>query len=342
MRHIALALGLLLSPPQLSQAELLFEFTFNDAGPTTQMTERSALDWTLSFQNQDGSPADLHGSLGSGVSGQPFDRAFDNTASTGMGSGESGGRATVATASLPECQSFTLSGWLRTAAVPIGGFARIFYWDATDQIYGRMNGVLRLAVNSEGVNSEAAFLPTNEWVFFAATYDGTLTQDNVRFYHGSLTQPVTAGAPQTLPAGALQVGGGPFTIGNNSPDSTPTQPFDGWLDNFRMHGGTGHSGLLALAELESLRAADAQGTAPSLRVRTSLEWMPPSIAAPSQWTIVSWTIPGYRHQLQQSNDFTGWNDVLESAFDGDGAQHEWKVPLSATPTFYRLKTEPLP
>lgn len=95
---------------QVSAAELLFEFNFNDAGPVTQMSERSTALWELQFEDQAGDPADWHGELGSGVSGLSRDRAFDNRASTGMGSGESGGRALVLDGAFPEVDSLTLSG----------------------------------------------------------------------------------------------------------------------------------------------------------------------------------------------------------------------------------------
>lgn len=322
-------------------AELLLEYTFNDSGPVTRGTERSAWDWPLEFQTQAGDPADWHGAAGSGVSGQPADRAFDNTASDQMGSGGSGGRAWGNPGVPPAQDSVTFSGWFRTQDVPVGAFGRLFFWDGRSELYAYPETGLYLSVgNNRSIGSDLVYPEVGEWVFFAASFDGTQATDNVRFWKGTRTSPVIAAGVRTLPEGAFEAPYATFAIGNSFSYSSPTQPFDGWLDNLRFHGGTGSSGVLDQAELEALRKADVAGEAPVIRIRVNLavELVP---GPPAELQFSWWSVGGYDYQLQRSTGLSSWEDVPSVQVTGDGTRQSRSLAsLPAAPTFYRLKVTP--
>lgn len=324
-------------------AELLLEFTFDDSSPTTEVTERSLWDWPLGFQSQEGAPADWHGALGSGVSGQPADRAFDNSAATGMGSGESGGRALGHPQDTELLDSLTLSGWFRTVDRVIGSFGRLFFWDGPQQVYAYPDNSLDFAAgNNRSVHSDAAYTEIGTWVFFAVTFDGTQSSNNVKFWKGTRTNAVHLVSTHSLAAGPFDPAYQRFAIGNSYHNSSPTQPFDGWLDNFRMHGGQGANGVLNQQELEDLRAQDIAGTLPAIRIRVDLE----SVLDPGPpfgLTFGWWSIAGYDYQLEGSSSLTTWEDVAAIATSGDGTRHERTLtPLPDTLRFYRLRVTPTP
>jgi hypothetical protein len=315
---------------------LIFEFTFNDSGPMTYSSSASGREVDLEFQTQNGDPADWHGVAGSGVSGLALDRSFDNTASTGMGSGESGGRAIQA---VPEdwgpYDSFTFSGWYRTQSGMIGSFGRLFWWDAPHQLYTFPDQGFFLAVNSEFVGSPTVYDEEDEWVFFAVSHDGTQTANNVVFYKGTVTGPVVAMGTVDLDAGPFSPGAQRFSIGNNPPFSQPTQPFDGWLDNFRLHAGEGSTGVLSAGELEAMRAADAGGTLPALRFPTWLQIQPNGEQIDLQW----WSLGGYDYFIDGGSNPGDWTELPGGPIGGDGTLKSVTRP-QADSEFYRLRILP--
>lgn len=249
----------------------ILEYKFNDSGTTSASTGSTTT--AVSFLDSAGTAADLHGGAGSGVSGLSGDKAFDNTASTGMGSAGTGGRATGGDiGTIDSLTSFTLQGWLYIPAstpATISG-ARLFEknQDANNQFsvqYHRsgVNGALSLALGTPTHSATSAFSAGNAtfgtnaaWLFFAVTYDGTVATDNVKFYYGTTgTSVVQLGATQTLDGGTLGSNTGSFIIGNLNGNS---RPWDGLLDNMRVYGATsGSGGALSSSALETLRAADA-------------------------------------------------------------------------------------
>jgi hypothetical protein len=333
-------LGLAL-PFSLCSAELLMEYTFNDSGPLTQPSERSAFDWPLAYETQEGDSADWHGALGSGVSGKPEDRAFDNTASSGMGSGNEGGRAHGTPIGIAPVDSVTISGWFRTADQPIGAFARLAWWDSLRQVYSYPEAALYFAARSgDSTGSDPAYVEVDEWVFWAVTYDGTQSTDNVKFWKGTTDMGVALVTTRSLPAGQFELDYPYFSVGNNTPGSSPTQPLDGWLDNCRVHGGSANSGVLAETELETLRAADVAGELPAIRIRVVLE-VTLDAGPPAALNFGWWSVTGHDYQLQESVDLKTWNDVAGIATAGNGThQEQSRTPLPAGARFYRLKVSP--
>ncbi|HOX01046.1 MAG TPA: hypothetical protein P5555_01505 [Candidatus Paceibacterota bacterium] len=325
-------------------ANLLFELTFNDSGPVTRTTERSQWDWPFEFQTQEGGAADWHSALGGGVSGLAKDRSFDNTASTFMGSDGQGGRAVLQGIDWPRLDSVTFSGWFRTESEVAGRFARLIHReDGKITVYAYPDGGLSLGINHQHSHTQPLYTEINQWVFFAIGYDGTRSADNLVFYKGSRTSPVAAVSTNTMAAGVLESFYSVLSIGNSLSFSRPTQPMDGWLDNLRMHGGNGSSGLATLAELDALRQADVAGDAPPIRMRTGLEARLSSAPGqPNQLTLQWWSVAGYRYQIEHCANLTGWQGMPGAVLDGNGERLSYQFHPPAAPAFYRLRITPAP
>lgn len=200
-----------------------------------------------------------------GVSGKPGDHAFDLTSSTGMGANtpNSTGPAGVVwskspgLAALADVSSFTLTGWIMPTAT-VTNAARIVSSPALTLMAGVENR-LTLQVNgtSASIQSEPAYDAVGHWIFFAATYDGTRTTDNVTYYVGSSEAGslVKAGTV-TVAAGKLKPLTGQFLIGNNSTAGATTRPFMGLMDNISIYTARDNSaGVLSSDQIEAIRAS---------------------------------------------------------------------------------------
>jgi hypothetical protein len=119
------------------------------------------------------------------------------------------------------------------------------------------SGTLILYVNGTGGFSSTSFTSGGDvWTFFAVSYDGTLTSNNLNFYRGTTTTGVVqVGSAVTLNKGVVANDTNGLSIGNNN--AAFNRPYDGLLDNMRIFGSsTDGSGVVSLATLESYRAND--------------------------------------------------------------------------------------
>jgi autotransporter-associated beta strand protein len=236
------------------------------------------------------------------------DRAFDNRAATGMGSNQQantpwaqrnppdatgnywGGAAMSDNNgdlvpercdSIQNFQAWTVSGWYKTSEVALG-YAGAQIFSTLDNKSGNGTsggfavrtggGVNTMRVTLNGTNQPEPNLWTDiqKWVFFAVTYDGTQTTNNLTYYRGyrnvdeAGTQPVqvTQVAIGSAPSGTMrpdQATTG-FGIGNYCNIVDPirlNRPFQGLLDNIRVDGSTvDATGALGPAALEAIRAGD--------------------------------------------------------------------------------------
>mgnify|MGYP005845027811 CR=1 FL=1 len=272
--HVLFALGAGLLPAGRAAAAPILEYRFDGTGTSAASTGTNTT--PLLFLNAAGVAADLHGAPGSGVTGglglatSATDRAFDNSAATAMGNIGTGGLATHAADldAIDGFTSFTLSGWFRTAGTaPYNGFARLFVnRNATNGFHllaGDVGGEMRPAVDANEAADVAGWADTQTWVFFAMTYNGTLTSNNVNLYKGYRNSAEAGGSPNVSLVSTITINSGPvgndtavLQVGNRT---ARDRPFDGFLDNFRIHGtqtANDASGALTLAQLEAIRFAD--------------------------------------------------------------------------------------
>ncbi len=158
----------------------VLEYQLDESG--TMAVSVGSDDLPLTLFNASGAPADMHSADFEGVSGHEGDRAFDNTSATGMGGSGIGGVALIPTniESAGTFSSFTLQCWFN-ASQPLAKGARLFDSGRYVVFAGSKPGVVWLTVNHRHTGTAAVYTQTNEWVFFAVTYDGTRTSNNVVF-----------------------------------------------------------------------------------------------------------------------------------------------------------------
>ncbi|MBN8708765.1 MAG: hypothetical protein BGO12_17320 [Verrucomicrobia bacterium 61-8] len=261
---IAIATGLPLMQDSLHAQTLILDYDFNQiAGGGTTAPSTGSTTTSLNLYDSAGSLTNLHGAAGSGVSGAAGDLALNNSASTGMGSGGTGGRAQSASISaINSLQSFTLAGWFKTGSttsISSNAFLINNQSGTSDgfRLYSNSSGYLALNVNGAAVTSSGAatYAATEAWVFFAVTYDGTLSSNNVKFYVGNTSTGVSLNVTRTLAQGMASANSGGFALANVV--NSNIRPFDGYLDNIAVYGSqTDNSGVLSLAQLEAVRAAN--------------------------------------------------------------------------------------
>lgn len=255
----ALVLGLAAHAPAQT---LLLEYKFNDSGTTT--ANSGTLGGTAALQNSSAVATDLHGAAGSGVSGLAGDTSLNLSSATGMGSGFAGPMANTGTVSLTSLKSFTLTGWINSTAQlsTLANSARIYdngvskvYLSTGGMVISLYNGTSTTDYGSTAMATNNLWTSANQWVFFAITYDGTTTSNNLNFYYGSAAVAISSAATSTSVAANLNLGSGALNIGNRT---AADRPFDGSMDNFRLYGSTTDaSGALSISALDSLRSLDA-------------------------------------------------------------------------------------
>lgn len=258
--------GLSLSGNASAQT-LLLEYKFNETGNSAFSNGSiSSSSSTATLYDAVGTASDLHTSAGGGVSGLPGDRAFNNSGSSGMGTGNTGGYTTTPTllsTGIGSLSSFTIQGWFKTDGVVIQNGAKLF------EVFNPLGtGILlnsevigQLTLNVDGVKALSpavtGYYGNSAWVFFAVTYDGTVTTNNVNFYYGTTGSSVSlvSGGTKTLNAGTTGTTGVGLGLADNY--NSNARPFDGYMDDVRLFGATsGTGGVLSQSQLEQYRLAD--------------------------------------------------------------------------------------
>ncbi len=252
--------------PAASPTTPLLSYFFDGSGASVVATGSAAAvgNPRLLFTDNSGAPADLRGGPGSGVSGAASDRAFDNTFSSGIVTASGASNATDFNA-IDALSAFTLSGWFRlpsTATESIGRQDALIEngtISASDQPGGYRlrggpaanSGTLELRINRDrSIESSRAYTEIGEYVFFAVSYDGTKTTDNVKFYKGTVGGAVTLVDTLTLDAGPVLQENIPLSIGVTKTSGLTLNPFNGQLDEIRIDGAA-----VSIGELEARRFA---------------------------------------------------------------------------------------
>lgn len=266
---------------------LLIEFKFDDGS----LANSGVLGGVGSFV---AGPGGQNAMIGSGLSG--IGQGMDNTSAPDFGAfGGSGGTLTFpANTGYASLSSYTVSGFYRipeqNSALAGTNGAHLFRIKsgANPDVYYELG---RVANDGHGIpdfSTRQVWGPTDSdgtfqddaWVFFAMTYNGAGGANNVKYYGAnSLNSSV-----QQLAVGTL---GGPNTgnvssgidIGNTFGG---IRPFDGLLDNIRLHGSkTDATGALDLTALQTLATAGFSeangGGGPAVHLAT----LSPTVARPT-------------------------------------------------------------
>jgi hypothetical protein len=243
-------------------------YQMNDSGNSTASSGSNAA--PLNFYDSS-TPTNLHGSAGSGVSGAAADLAMDQSGVNGMGNKSTSNTIYATThtsvSAINTLSSFTLAGWFKTSEAGESLDRYAFLFDnrigasAANgfELFGNA-GDLTLIVNGTGVTSAGgAYDQANKWIFFAATYDGTATTDNVKFYRGyrnaaeaGANPPFSMIGTATLNEGTESNPGAALFIGNAD---SKVRPFRGFLDEMSVYGAaSGNGGALSSTALNQIRA----------------------------------------------------------------------------------------
>jgi len=108
-----------------------------------------------------------------------------------------------------------------------------------------LGGTGGFTFNTSGADLDA----DNKWIFVAATYDGTMSTDNLKFYWGDPTSAVAQlGTNLSSTSGPLTALTEEFRAGAQS-EGTTSPP--AWYDDIRVY-----NEVLSLGQLDSVRIAN--------------------------------------------------------------------------------------
>ena len=251
--------------PVSAQAVLVWEYNFNESG-TYVCNDTSPTGGTGTMVTYDYTPQDNHTADGTGVSGLPGDRAYDNTKEDPLG-----GQVSMELRGTGQPDGFekiTIAGWLKNVSYSMEGQPNA----DSRNIYHNNSGAgpyvgtgLRLTrwgnlklvlgdlgfghTSTGGYNSIYAGDANHQWTFFAATFDANALNDQ-KYYVGTKTDAVSL-VSEHESGNAFTRNAHQGSIMNFNWDNN--RPVPGWLDNFRVYNGD----CLGLEELEALRYGDA-------------------------------------------------------------------------------------
>lgn len=195
----------------------------------------------------------------------------------------------------------------------------------------RSFGLVKVVTGPDG----NAIFPVTNWIFFAATYDGTVATDNLNYYFGDANTEVAldVGSPQSYDRGII-ANTGPLTIGNCNSVTTLSGRtingnnaafFRGLIDELHVF-----SRVLTLEEIKQMQKA------PALPAYLQQTPQPGNVE-------LSWEqgqqplLPGL--QLQSSTNLAGgdWVDVTNPT-NVNGSVRSLSLPTSSGAKFFRLRS----
>jgi len=230
---------------------LLVSASFSEGGTTTTTANLGALGGVGSFQRNGGLPAFVTTNLPSGpyAPSAPHNQkaiiySFPDGGNRAI---DLINNAVSAAGELGSLEAVTVCGWINSANHTFrttstgrgagvvsatrggnsGGFVLSYRPNDLSGTYGQ-NGRLEFHVNefnpgvdplvaghisSQGTIPLNTNLPVNNWVFFAVTYNGNATTDNLSFYFGNANSTATLDSTMTYNKGVMPVTG-QLTIGN--------------------------------------------------------------------------------------------------------------------------------
>ena len=166
-------------------------------------------------------------------------------------------------------RSFTILGWANPSSLKAGsGGNRIVFnlnYDHSGiDMVCLQDGRLRLAVNEwpDGIKNDSSSkkLRTGQWTFFAVTYDGTRSKDNVHWYFGDADMPAKLDRTTSYNRGATGKASGTLTVGNYNESihqHGKDRQFRGRLGGIKIFGSRiGPRGALSITDIRKHQRQD--------------------------------------------------------------------------------------
>jgi beta-glucanase (GH16 family) len=272
----------------------------------------------LQMINSAGAPADFHGPSGSGVAGATTGSRALNFSSNTSQPGQPGPLVAATNASLGfgSVSNFVVTMWFKQDSFMSGTIGpRLFLLGAgTPADTGAANSIgfkfqmaNQLYFQMGGITASATFatnLPSNQWIFIAAAYDG----QDITIYEGSETN--TATLITTTPAVTnINLGSSAALYIGNRQDRQ--RSLDGWLDDVRFYIGAANASFIESIRTQAL--------------------IPPAITIRGSGTNISLSWPS--GTLQSAPDLSGpWQDL-------PGVISPYSPPIVADQQFYRVRLQ---
>lgn len=176
-------------------------------------------------------------------------------------------------------QSFTITGWIKfSTANQTTTLPRLLSYKVSasssagiDLYIANAGTTPKLSLGVDGVIAgDTTTLTADQWVFFAVSYDGTQTTDNLKYYVGDANG-VTLSSTKTLDAGAVNVvAGQSLYLGGIITTPTPNlRDYTGLMDDITITGASSSAGgVLTLEQINAIR--NQSDVVPEAATATSL------------------------------------------------------------------------
>lgn len=227
-----------------------------------------------------------------------------------------------------------------------GGFVLGYRSDNLGLPYGQ-NGRLQFHVNEWNTDGTTANLSSpgtipigdtncapENWVFFAVTYDGTSSADNLSFYFGNKDQEATNDVTSTYNKGVIAKTG-PLAIGNHN--CTPGNPNTAMPGNPTGRSVGGNNGAMWRGLIDEIKIFSKVLTLEEIRAEQYAPSLPPYLkyATETNNLVLSWEGP-FQLQDRASLDMGSWADNTTPT-NISGTIRSLGVPLSGDSKFFRLR-----
>ncbi len=202
------------------------------------------------------SPVTLHGPIQRGEDGSLFLHGEPPWKWVTVGTDEKPLKA------LEGLKSFTVLGWAKASSLETGSGGNRFLFNLNYNKSGidlvhLSDGRMRLTVNEwpDGVSNDSSSnkIQPEKWSFFAVTYDGSASENNVHWFFGDKETPARLDRTNDYYNGPTGMDSGPLTVGNYNQtihQHGKNRQFRGWLKGIMIFGSkTDSEGVLTLDEI---------------------------------------------------------------------------------------------
>jgi PKD repeat protein len=250
------------------------QFSFEDNGTTTTDSVSGV---SLNLINGGGGAADYHGAAGSGVYGHG--KALDFSSAVPNAPGPLAFSTNNSAVNFGTLTNFTLAFWFKPTVPITSSLCRLFLLansgntggggqDSLELLDYNVVNSFRMNINTSAIYAQPKAEPTNQWLFFAATWDG----QTMKVYRGTETGAISLQTSVPAAAGAINVGATfNLLLGNILSQS---RPFTGLFDDVRFYTGVADSNFLDSVRQEALIFSAPVNVSLTTCGGASLTWSP--------------------------------------------------------------------